>query len=70
MSYSTGNPDSFFSRSGELLSTEAEPSKNQDTQMSYAASDTPQKQQSLGVIYAVVTWGLIAIAVAATYLHP
>ena len=70
MSYSTGNPNDLFSRSGELLSTEAKAPMNQDVQMSYAESDVPQKQQRLGVIYAVTTWGLIAIAVAVTYLHP
>ena len=70
MSYSTGNPNDLISRSGEPLPTAAKSSKNQDTQMSYAASETPQKQQSLGFIYAVATWGLIAIAVAVTYWHP
>lgn len=38
-------------------------------QMSYAAGDTPKKQQRLGSLYAVATWGLIAIAFAVTYLH-
>ena len=38
-------------------------------QMSYAASDNPQRQQNLGALYAAVTWGLIAIAFAVTYLH-
>lgn len=70
MSYSTGNPNAVYSRSGELLPAGATAPKNQDTQMSYATSDAPQKQQRLGVIYAVATWGLIAIAVAVTYWHP
>lgn len=70
MSYANGNLNGSFSRSGDFLSTEAKTPMNQDIQMSYAASDTPQKQQRLGVIYAVTTWGLIAIAVAVTYLHP
>ena len=70
MSYTNGNLKDFFSRSDELLPTEAKVPMNQDIQMSYAASDTPQKQQRLGVIYAVITWGLIAIAFAVTYLHP
>ena len=70
MSYSTGNPNDLISRSGDLLTTAAKSPQNQDTQMSYAASETPQTQQRLGVIYAVATWGLITIAVAVTYLHP
>ena len=70
MSYSTGNPNDLIARSGDLLTTAVKSPKNQDTQMSYAASEAPQTQQRLGVIYAVATWGLIAIAVAVTYLHP
>ena len=36
-------------------------------QMSYAAGDTPEQQQQLGAIYAVATWGLVALAAAVTY---
>ena len=70
MSYSTGELNNFFSRSGELLTAETKAPHSQDAQMSHVVSDTPQRQQRLGVIYAVATWGLIAIAVAVTYLHP
>ena len=70
MSYSTGNPNNFFSRSDKFAPTEAQAPKNRDDQMSYAVGDTPEKQQRLGVIYALATWGLIAIAIAVTYLHP
>ena len=70
MSSSTGELNNFFSRSGELWTAETHAPNRQDAQMSYVDSDTPQRRQRLGVIYAVATWGLIAIAVVVTYLHP
>lgn len=96
MSYSTGNPNDFFSPYGELVPAEVnarikregdasfrKPANSGATvdregflnnyalvpQMSYAAEDTPEQQQRLGSIYAVVTWGLVALAFAVTYLH-
>ena len=36
-------------------------------QMSYSAGDTPKQQQQLGAVYAVATWGLVALAAAVTY---
>ena len=97
MSYTTGNPNEFFSPYGELIPAEVKarikregdefqpkpPTRTGSTvdregyfnnyailpQMSYAAGDSPKKQQKLGALYAVATWGLIAIAFAVTTLH-
>ena len=94
MSYSTGNPNEFFSPYGELIPAEVKVRLEREggnflrkapasgstvdregflnnyavvPQMSYATGDAPKQQQRLGVIYAVATWGLVALAAAVTY---